>query len=296
MGYSIKHGKLQSNKLARSLKQADRLLSSLPDETRKNIEKDAAELGPREFAKKVARQYLAHQVGEHAKKNLQPVLLRDVFSAADIPADMPKDATIQDMWANVPEDMIVEVIEQMVEGDFVLDDAETHQWFRKKLDDYRDFCIKIDEDPTTDILQAGFFLRALDYYDCLIQRDHGVSPTHGALVANAKTRAALSGNGFADIEWNADGLPIPDDLRKDFQVGGIVITVPSQPSWDPILKFAQLLVQVGNLRVAFIDKWGGVSEADLSELEPLAGSAPAEYEGAEAIHRAQTPPLEPRQH
>lgn len=245
MGYSVKGGKLHSRKLARSLKQSIKFTQSLPAEVQERMEAEGRELGPKELAKKLARKYLASEVSEKIMHDLP---------------DMR--ATYQ---GDVPEDMIVELLEQLVEGDLVIDNASVHQWFKKKLDDYRDFCIKIDEDQTVEAIQAGFFLASLDHFDILIQREHGVSPTHAILTANAKARDLLADMELSDdIAWNKDGFEnAPVELIKDFQVGGIVLTTPTQPSWDPILKFAQCLIEHG-LKVAFVDKWGGVSEAELS--------------------------------
>ena len=139
MGYSVKGGKLQSRKLARSLKQSIKFTQSLPAEVQERMEAEGRELGPKELAKKLARKYLASEVSEKIMHDLP---------------DMR--ATYQ---GDVPEDMIVELLEQLVEGDLVLDDASVHQWFKKKLDDYRDFCIKIDEDQTVEVIQARIFPR-----------------------------------------------------------------------------------------------------------------------------------------
>lgn len=265
-------GKLVNRRsLGGSMKQAAKLIEGMSPEAHKRMAAEARELGPRELAKTIARRVLVAEVGEHARENLKPVLIRDAFP--EISADLPKDATIQDLWSHIPEDEIIEVIEHMVEGDLVLDDAATHQWFKKKLDDYRDFCIRIDAPGSeVDQIQAGMFLASLDHFDLLIQRDAGVSPTHAILTANTKARDLLAALELSDnIEWNTDGLPagLVEKFLKDFQNGGIVLTTPTEPSWDPLLKFAQLLGQHGGLKVAFIDKWGGVEEADFSGLEPL---------------------------
>lgn len=50
----------------------------------------------------------------------------------------------------VNEHNVVEMVEAMVEGDEVLDDAATHRWFRNILDTYRTACAKLNSEPWPD--------------------------------------------------------------------------------------------------------------------------------------------------
>jgi hypothetical protein len=74
---------------------------------------------PLAVAESMVRAVLAHEVRDYAKRTMP---------------DLPPEAVAE--FDKINEDNVVEILEQMVEGDGsqgVLDDAEVHRWHKRKL-------------------------------------------------------------------------------------------------------------------------------------------------------------------
>jgi hypothetical protein len=103
-------------------------------------------------------------------------------------------------------DNVVEMLEDMVEGDLVIDNGATHQWFKKKLDDYRDFEIKIDTDEARDKSKMFALVAAVHNYDAIVA-SRTDNPLSVGVLVNPKARLA-----FGDLKYIT--VPsFPDDWK-----------------------------------------------------------------------------------
>jgi hypothetical protein len=109
----------------KAVKRAERLLNSLAPEELANLE--------RRFIGKTAHQLSVELLREMAASAVRDKMIKDDVG---IPADM-----IETVTAGTVED----ILSTMVEGDEIIDDAATHQAFRKILDDLREAVGKIDD-------------------------------------------------------------------------------------------------------------------------------------------------------
>jgi hypothetical protein len=108
----------------KAVQKAERIINSLTPEERANFKRRAIGKTAHELAIELARDMAASQVREKMIKD-------DV----GIPADM-----IEAVTGGTVED----ILSEMVEGDGILDDAVTHQAFRKMLDDLRETVGKLE--------------------------------------------------------------------------------------------------------------------------------------------------------
>lgn len=79
----------------------------------------------------IARELLAEQIRDKITKDLEG---RDLDG---------EDA--ETFAAYVSYDNVVEILEEMIEGDAVLDDPAEHRWFRDKLTEQRNLEMKIEQ-------------------------------------------------------------------------------------------------------------------------------------------------------
>jgi hypothetical protein len=108
----------------KAVQKAERIINSLTLEEKANLERRAIGKTAHEFSIELARDMAASQVREKMIKD-------DV----GIPTDMIEAVT---------GDTVEDILSEMVEGDSILDDAETHQAFRKMLDDLREMVGKFE--------------------------------------------------------------------------------------------------------------------------------------------------------
>jgi hypothetical protein len=99
------------------------------------------DIPPHEISKRIAREMLASEVREKIKADLPDKVLEVTPGMEDI---IPPGATLYGFTDSINDDHVITLLEAMVEGDVVIDDAATHQWFRNKLSEYRDLEIKMD--------------------------------------------------------------------------------------------------------------------------------------------------------
>jgi hypothetical protein len=174
----------------RSLKKAGKVLEQITQEqTDALVEKYGTETPPHEISKRIAREMLASEMREK-------MLANGIASASEL-------------QMAINDETIVEILEQLVEGDVVIDDAATHQWFRGKLAAYHDFQIQVDEDAEK-LAALGTYIemvKSLPNFDVVFEggRPDGVV----AVIANETGRAAFRG---VFGEWN-DAKALPDEWK-----------------------------------------------------------------------------------
>lgn len=243
---------------AKSYKAAVKLIDSLSPEAVERFNKDMAGLGPVEIAKKIARKMLASEVGDKIKADLD-----------DHPIELPAELsggynghTLYGFADSIPENCVVELLEAMVEGDVVIDDGATHQWFRNKLDEYRDACIEMDKNAEeTDALATMLnYTQALAEYDIILDTVHGGERGECAFLANEAGRDFVS-DLVADDLWTSlpEGIPGSEQWRSAQVVPVDKETFPGRR------KLAGLLAEHSSLRVGITGKFGKVEPAMAAE-------------------------------
>lgn len=270
MSYKVKGGKLQKLPTRKQIRETFRLAASIPPERQAELNAEVEELGPKEFAKLMFRRMLAYEVGEKFKRDtpdglIPPDAINELvatmgggMTAADF-----KGATYHGFYSSIPEWVVIDFLEYVVEGDGIIDDGAAHAWFRRKLDEYREACEKIDADTTTEpFFRVAALYAALDHYDVLIDRaDGGVSVREASVIANAKVRELLDSFPF---DW--EPLPGGADMAKDFRHTYVTFT-PKYDDAPPDAIAACLAEPLAecHVRVGMIDKLGGISPFELKE-------------------------------
>ena len=136
---------------------------------------------PKDYDGFVRREISPHELAKHiAAEKL----------AADVREKLAADNALHDVRASIEmieaidEHVVVEFLEHLVEGDDVIDDAATHQWFRKALDKHRDLCIEFDAfaEEIGDFVAAIGLGMACEQYDILFEGVVGGRPATSACL------------------------------------------------------------------------------------------------------------------
>jgi hypothetical protein len=162
------------------------------------------------------------------------------------------------MIENINEHTVVEILEQMVEGDEVIDDAATHQWFRNALDKYRDNCIKFDaqaEEMAAFATAIGLGT-ACEEYDILFDGVDGGGPGDVGVLANAEGRRVFSETLPPD-QWR-DLLPEKMEPFADWKQSSLTLSGPNGPPKSPVKFMAETVAKTCSLRVGIVKKFGNV--------------------------------------
>lgn len=259
-------------KMLKSFRESTRLLSSLSPEQRANMEARFGGKSPSEVMKQITRAMLADEV-RHFRENTRNEPL-DAAAKAEIFAEgaleIPSDIRVMshDVADLIDEDNVIEMLEMVIEGDEVIDDAATHQWLRKKLEEYRASCEKIDANAAEieAFTTTVSILHAFDHYDILIDPTAGDADAVG-IMANALGRSMLPADGE---DWQQI---LPDEsLTKGFLVT-VAKSTDARPSKDLAQQIAKAIADNTTLRVAMIKPYG--------EIEPIEGKPTENYHGLE---------------
>lgn len=199
-------------------------------------------ISPHELAKHIAAEKLAADVRE--KLAADSVLCDLRFSIEMIEA--------------IDEHMVVEFLEGLVEGDEVIDDAATHQWFREKLNSYRGVCVEFDAfaKEIGDSATAIGLSMACEQYDILFDGVVGGRPGDVGVFANTEGRCIFS-EMLPPDQWR-DLLPekigpFADWKQSSFELGG-----PNGPPKNPIKFIAETIAKNSSLRVGIVKEFGHV--------------------------------------
>jgi len=253
-----KKGQLDIEGYGKAMLKAVELTKDWTDEQTRAVNAQFEGMHPCEVAKHFLRLMLADEVCEKIKTDLpnEPVEVPSEFEGG-----LPAGFKVHAFADIIDGDNVVEMIEGMVEGDAVLDDATVHQWFRKKLDNYRDQCI--DFDNRRDELEALSTIQGLAMgfvrFDVLVDSTCALGEIQ-ILVNDVALAKFVRSEPFADAEWfDVEGVP---DWRFTNLVG------PKDPSVPK--RLATGLAKATGLRCAVIKKYG-ILEAITEEEDKAAG-------------------------
>jgi hypothetical protein len=198
--------------LVASMRQAQKLITSLPPEDVAKFEEEFKNTSPVEVAKIFAARVLAYEVREHFRATVEnrPLTEEDRAHFKKGGFDPPLGTMVHDLADFTDIDNVVEFLEQAVEGDAIIDSAEVTAWMRRKLGEYRDHCERIDAmSGEMNVMAVAINLRnAMHDHDILIEASRNLP--HNGLIANGKGRAAFDPEG--DVKWTKDDSGImPDD-------------------------------------------------------------------------------------
>jgi hypothetical protein len=199
------------------------------------------DIAPHEVSKRIATEMLAFDV-------------RKKLAADNADHDLGFPAEV---IASINEHTVVEILEGLVEGDNVIDDAATHQWFRNKLDKYRDLCIDFDNKAKEmEVFATVIGLRqALSGdFDVLIDTVPDAKPGTVGVIANEAARAALSGCVQPDHWSDLPPLPEWSAWKQTF----VTFDGSEGPPKNPIKFFADTIANNSSLRVGIVRKYGSV--------------------------------------
>ena len=238
-----------------SMKAAHKLLQSLPQEAIDRFEAEFKDMAPAEVSKVLAARMLANEVREHFRATVpnRPLTYEDRAHLKEVGFEPPLGTMVHDLADLTNSDNVIEFLEQVVEGDAIIDSAEVSAWMRKKLGGYRDLCIKLDDmaDEMNAVAVLYNLRTAMATYDILVQ----VGGNNCGLFANEKGRAAFDPE--KAVEWNQapDGF-FPDD----WLIGPCAETVDGKPMSVAKVKDAALTIaqeMPSDIRIGFIgNKWG----------------------------------------
>lgn len=256
MSYKVRNGKVVRHDAEKSwftekdIKHTEKYLKRLGEKGRQgliNYCEAQGDIAPSELSKRMAAEVLAAEVQEKMKAELPDEPLKPMTSlpgAPSFPADWPADLTTHQLADNITGENVEEILEGMVEGDGILDDAAIHQWHKKKLDEFRDRCIEIDEHADEMMAFATGMNYALaidsDEFDIIVDGVETTEPGMFSLIANEAGRI--------DIPSDWTDLPFP---------GWKVTVVQCKDATLSRHGAARELAKCGR-RVGFVEKFGRV--------------------------------------
>lgn len=240
---------------ARALKKTAKLIGSMTQEQHDALGAKYCSdpnTPPHEIAKRLAREYLASEVRDKLKADHADGVL-------DVPPHLahitPPGATLFGFIDSIDDNNVITLLEALVEGDLIIDDGGTHQWFRKKLDDYRESESKMEAGAyEMEALATTIGLtQAMDHFDILLDTvAEGDVPNSFGVLANEAARAILSPDGWAallpeKVEGFGEGW-----MQTRLTANGDVTPPPTLQS------VAQTIANATSLRVGIMKRYGNV--------------------------------------
>lgn len=207
------------------------------------IAKYGTDIAPHEMSKRIATEMLAWEVRKKLKVD-------NAEHDLGFPADMIEA---------IDEHMVVELLEGLVEGDRVIDDAATHQWFRNKLDNYRDLCIEFDgqaEEMEALATAIGLGAAMSGDFDVLIDTLPNSGPGDVGILANEAARAEFAEYITPD-QW-FDPFPEKINFGEGWKQTCFTFEGPEGPPQNPQRHFAEVIANNTSLRVGVLKKYGNV--------------------------------------
>jgi hypothetical protein len=210
---------------------------------------------PKDYDGFVGREISPHELAKHIAAEKLAADVREKLTADSALCDLRFSI---EMIEAIDEHVVVEVLEYLVEGDDVIDDAATHQWFRKALDKHRDLCIEFDAfaKEIGDFATAIGLGMACEQYDILFDGVVGGRPGDVGVFANREGRRIFS-EMLPPDQWR-DLLPekigpFADWKQSTFELGG-----PNGPPTNPIKFIAETIAKNSSLRVGIVKEFGHV--------------------------------------
>jgi hypothetical protein len=132
--------------------------------------------------------------------------------AEDVREKLRADGVPAEVIEGINEDNVAEILENIVEGDVVFDDAATHKWFRKALSKHRDTCIKLDESDEFAHTTVISLCTAWQGYDVLFDSVVGGGP-HEVGVMGQCRRTTILFSSVASTRPGVDPHSLPWSVR-----------------------------------------------------------------------------------
>ena len=266
MALKVKHGKVVRRDKGsildeKNIKQSVKFIKSLGEEGQKNLAQFSEDHGnpsPTELAKLMIAEYLASEVRDYMKANLPNEPLGSDPKFRKLFPDAPLDLMTHDIADTICAENVEEILEGMVEGDGVIDDAAVHQWHRKNLDDYRDACIKLDEgaEETNALATYLNYMQAFDTYDIILDTVDDDGPSEISVLANEAGRGVIPASVSAD-HW----MDLPEE---DFPGWKAISLVPPMPISRH--KLAGMFAEAApSLHIGIVGKFGLVEPVTVEQ-------------------------------
>jgi hypothetical protein len=197
----------------------------------------------------------------HSREEL-PAFVRLLVKAGALRHEVSLDAATAQMLENATANTAVGLVERLVEGDIVLDNAATHRWLRRALQRHRDLAILYDDWGEAIEDKAAFtaLLSALRDFDVLFS-PRTEEPSVVGVIANTKARPALEGRIKRD-EWDCFF-----SRHNEWKYACLRLDGPGGLPPDPLRSAAAAFArQCPELRVGVLKRFGKVDP-----VAPFAG-------------------------